>query len=117
LGIAATIAHGIWKPAYVINDYKEAGIAGVQDEVTKVQYAGATFLKRGLVQLGRLKSTDSIQSIIAAVLSEKSIHPRNHTNDVAKRIKATYGGWYTRAANIILNANDTEISNQKQFSY
>ena len=117
LGIAATIAHGIWKPAYVINDYKEAGIAGVQDEVTKVQYAGATFLKRGLVQLGRLKSTDTIQSIIAAVLSEQSIHPRNHTNDVAKRIKATYGGWYTRAANIILHANDTEINNQKQFSY
>lgn len=117
LGIAATIAHGVWKPAYVINDYKEAGIAGVQDEVTKVQYAGATFLKRGLVQLGKNTSSDTIQSIIAAVLSERDKQPKNHTNSVAKRIKSSYGGWYTRAAKLILHANDTEISNQQQFSY
>lgn len=117
LGVAAAIAHSIWKPAYVAKDYASAKISSTSDQVEKVRRAGAAFLKRSLQLCKKYESSDTIESIIAKVLSEKTRDPKNHKNDVARRIQQKYRGWYTRGAKLIIYASDLEISNQFNFSY
>lgn len=107
LGFASALSHGVWRPSWVEGNYRRAKIADEPNQVTKVQLAGASFLRTALQK--KMSNTPTERTIIDAVINNKPV-----TKSWAASMP---GGWYKRATRLILNANgNLDINDASQFA-
>lgn len=113
LGFASTLAHSIWRPAYVVRNFNNAGISGETDQVVKIELTGAAFIIQGLKDKG-YGNIPSARQVIDSVKKSDADAKKWQSFLKAKQV----GGWYTRASKLILYANNNlDIPDLDVFKY